>query len=331
VTDEFLVYAPVASRAQFDSETNRRVVAPFSEFWKRYHVDFERVVLDGGTDTLSIASKLSYFFSGIILRGKQSEPVPALVANYRHLPVYVVGDDQIPAVKILRDAGVAVTIGTAEGIAAWLKALPPRKVPTEYSWSVGDPNAHVLAHWVNVNVASAGGSMKVKADRATNVVEISDAKGITDVAVFLNDAIVDLSKPVKIVLNGKETGPAKEHPRSLDGMFEGSRVNIRSSRYYGWLYPVFFERLEVPEPKPDAAAAGDGTAPAAVDPEKDNDAKDYFRRGEEAQRGGDLERALLFYKRAIDVGESSVRAQAEAKVKELSAKAPPEKSGAAKR
>jgi hypothetical protein len=325
VTDRSLVYAPVASRAQFDSETNRRVVGPFSDFWKRYHVDFDRVVLDGGNDTLSIASKLSFFFSGIVVRGRQGDPNPALVVNYRHLPVYVVGDDKLPAVKVLRDAGVEVTLGTAEGLAAWLEALPPRKTPTEFTWHVGDPRSHVLAHWISVNEATANGQMKVKADREKNVVEVSDAKGITNVALFLNDRIVDLSKPVKIVLNGTETGPAKVYPRELDTMFDEARVSIRASRYYGWLFPVVFERLAVPEPKPEEKPEPG----KPVDEEKEADAREYFRRGEEAHRDGDVRRALLFFQKAVDVGDSSVRAQAEAKVKELSEKGAAAKSGAA--
>jgi hypothetical protein len=254
VLEDWLVFAPVATQAQFDSETNRRAVGPFSDFWKRYHVDFERVVLDGGKDTFSIASKLSFFFSGIVVRKGANAPDPALVGNYRHLPVYVVGDDDVPAVRVLRDAGVDVTEGAAEGLSTWLLTLRSRTVPTEFTWHVGDPRSHVLAHWISVNEATANGRMKVRADREKNVVEVSDAKGITNVTLFLNDRIVDLSRPVTIVLNGKETGPAKVYPRELDTMFDEARVSIRASRYYGWLYPVVFERLAIPEPVADEPA-----------------------------------------------------------------------------
>ena len=100
-----------------------------------------------------------------------------------------------------------------------------RHVPTTFRWYVQDRSREVLAHWVNVNEAEPESSMTVAVDRATNTVRV-DADGITDVAIFLNDRVVDLSRPVAFVLNGREEGPAKTYTRNIDTTFENEAVAI---------------------------------------------------------------------------------------------------------
>ena len=87
--------------------------------------------------------------------------------------------------------------------------------------------------------------MTVAVDRATNTVRV-DADGITDVAIFLNDRVVDLSRPVAFILNGREEGPAKTYTRNIDTTFENEAVAIRNTGYFGWLYPVLLMRMKIP-------------------------------------------------------------------------------------
>jgi hypothetical protein len=246
VLDEWIVFAPVASDARFGEQVGRRVTVPFSDFWKRYHVDFDRVVLDGGAHALDVAAAMPVFLAGVILRVPTVATDPRLFVNFAHVPVYVVGGEDAPVGADLRKRGVAVTTGTETGLSAWLDEVRRRGrvVPCGFRWFVGDPDLHRLAHWINVNSPIPSAELKVKVDRATNTISI-DAQGIEDLSLFLNDRIVDLSKPVKIVANGEERGPPKTFERKLDTMFEAERITIRRSRYFGWLYPVVLDALPI--------------------------------------------------------------------------------------
>jgi hypothetical protein len=176
--------------------------------------------------------------------------------------------------------------------------------------------------------------MTVAVDRETNTVRL-DADGITDVALFLNDDVVDLSKPVKLVLNGKSE-PPKTFTRNLDTMFENEAVAIRDTGYFGWLYPVLLMRLKIPVPeeqkpestggkdgKPAEGAAQEGTPTSSGSAEeRDAEAGVLFEKAEQFEKAGNVEKALTFFKKVV---------AAEAKVKELEAKAPapPAKAGSA--
>jgi hypothetical protein len=345
VTEEWMIVAPVSTRAQFDTDVIRRIVTPFREFWTHHHVDFDRVVLDGGDDVLGVAVSIPVFFNGLIVRGDPRTLDPKLAVNIAHLPIYVVGGEDAPAAKWLKGAGLTPTVGTADGVAEWLKGVreKPRKVPTEFKWRVKDRVRQVLAHWVNVNESEPDSDLAVKVDKETNTIEVT-AKGVTDVALFLNDRIVDLSKPVKLVLNGKSE-PPKTFTRNLDTMFENEAVAIRDTGYFGWLYPVLLMRLKIPVPeeqkpestggkdgKPAEGAAQEGTPTSSGSAEeRDAEAGVLFEKAEQFEKAGNVEKALTFFKKVVAVGASSFKEKAEAKVKELEAKAPapPAKAGSA--
>src|SRR5262245_57412015 len=90
--DGCIVYAPVAPNGKFSSggkiDTER---VNLSDMWKRYHVDFDRIVIDGGSDALLFAAGSAVFYAGVIVRGDTADVDPALVQNFAHLPVYIVG------------------------------------------------------------------------------------------------------------------------------------------------------------------------------------------------------------------------------------------------
>jgi hypothetical protein len=338
VAEEWLVFAPVASRANF---TAKKITTAFGEFWKRYHVDFDRVVLDGTKDALPLAASMPVFFAGVVVRadtaeGKNVDIDPALVANFAHIPVYVVGSEDAAVVKSLRAGGAMPKVGPADGLIPWLKAIPPRTTPTDFKWTVNDPDVHILANWINLNrIADADASLVVKTVREENAVRI-EAKGIENLSIFLNDRIVDLGKPVRITINGKDVQrPASDFQRKLDGTLDGDVISIRKSGYYGWLFPVLLNNVEVPKPEAPAptsaeekkptdggGAGGENPEPTSdVSPEeREADAQRYFAKAEEAEKEGNLPKALTLFQKAVGVGESTFRAKAEAKVKEIQAK-----------
>jgi hypothetical protein len=250
--DEWLVLAPVAPPGGWSLDGKPRVAALLGPFWhalRRYHVDFDRVVLEGGSEALALAASHGVFFAGVIVRGDDADVAPDVVPNFADLPVYVVGSDAVPAVAPMRRGGLEPDVGPPEGIPEWISHVR-RTVPKRFRWNVLDSARHALAHWVNVNETTRGAAVRtldvdvVDTEADPNTVRI-EAQGIENVTLFLNDRIVDLDRPVRIVANGRLVSGPAIHERSLDGTFTGDRLNLLRSRYYGWLHPVVLVSLPV--------------------------------------------------------------------------------------
>jgi hypothetical protein len=110
-----------------------------------------------------------------------------------------------------------------------------------------------------------------------NTVRI-DAVGIREITIFLNDALVDLDREVRVVVNGKPVEecqveaskpedsrvrlPAK-FARTIDGMFDRRTVSIRKSMFYGWLYPVALEHIAIETDAPPGSAVDASAAQRA--------------------------------------------------------------------
>ncbi|MHC5009720.1 MAG: hypothetical protein ACYTG6_02090, partial [Planctomycetota bacterium] len=95
--ETWMTLAPWAARAIFLEEDNsirhNFFTKVLTEFWKRYHVDYDRIILDGKDAAATIASAQPFLYAGLILRGGEVEA--ELVPNFAHLPVYVVGDEAL--------------------------------------------------------------------------------------------------------------------------------------------------------------------------------------------------------------------------------------------
>lgn len=88
------------------------------------------------------------------------------------------------------------------------------------------------AFWVRaegVDTSVEGTGFKASADRESNTITI-EASGMTRVTLFFNDRLVDLDKPVRVVLNGVETETQLE--RRLDLMLERVRLSGDPGRIY---------------------------------------------------------------------------------------------------
>jgi hypothetical protein len=329
--------APVTARAKFVEEdgTVRTAFTTdlLSDFWRRYHVDFDRIVLEGADAALAMACAHPIFYSGLVLRGGKVDP--ALVRNYAPLPVFVF-DETIE--KELKAAGHPdVTRGDAAALTAWMNSEKTvRKVPTKFSWSVKVPD-QTVAYWVNVvayDPVAAERSLVVEADPKTNVLKI-DAKAISEVTLFLNDRIVDLGKDVTLLLNGHEQ---KRPPpgRDFDGMMSSDTFKLRKSLYLGWLYPAKLVGLKIRPPKQASkpndkpATAPDKPAPKEIDPMAELAAQDFVEQAEKFEAQNDLAKALELYRKVLKEGYTSFQEKAAAKVKELEGKAGAAGTGAPK-
>jgi hypothetical protein len=266
VLDEFIVFAPVAQGAKFAVEgAIDASKLPLNAMWQRYHVDFDRIVIDGGSDALLFAAAHAVFYAGVIVRGDAADVDPAIVKNFAHRKIYVVGTHASAARKSLI-AGMMptenVTVGKEDGIHAWVRGLE-RAPPRKFAWVVRDKSAHRFAHWVNLDevdprVREPEMEVAVVPAEAGSQVRIT-SWGVRGLSLFLNDRLVDLERPVGVVVNGTPVKEAKvltglpagkrvDLPAKLDrdmdvALDHSPELSVRRSRYYSFLHPVV---LEVP-------------------------------------------------------------------------------------
>jgi len=360
VPDGWFVFAPVATRAQFSKDGKiDPTKIPLRELWTRYHVDVDRVVLEGGSDALAFAASQPQFFAGLIVRNEKAElPVPELVRNLSTLSIYVVGGAESPVVKALEAGGFPkerLKVGGAEGLPEWLAAKELRRVvPKVFTWTVKDPDVHAFAHWVNIEQVDAGGTVAptlkvevVDTAEAPNTIQVTSS-GIRSLSFFLSDDVVDLGREVKLIVNATPVREVKVHsPRSAEGKavklparFDAERTldNVfdlmpdfypRRQMYYGWLFPLAFVKVPVrtdraEEVCPTTQGKPPVETPAAPVDEaaalREKNALNYVTKAGENEEIGDFAKALKLYRKAVEEGESSVKAKAEAKVTELEAK-----------
>jgi pimeloyl-ACP methyl ester carboxylesterase len=184
-------------------------------------MDFDRVYLCGRGSGVAIATQIAGRFpdrfAGVIGRaGDVGEGSPA---NFRSLPTYFAGAGaqasafEAEVGKLGFGNCTVDPDGKEEDVWAWIQEHPRDANPAEVTLVPGDPFP-TRAYWLQVPHSEYGGSASVhaKADRETNTIVI-EAEGTSDVAVYFNDTIVDLDKPVTVICNGAQH--VDEIPRSL--------------------------------------------------------------------------------------------------------------------
>jgi hypothetical protein len=260
------VLAPVVPRARWIPEeppvSFHPVLDPLRATWVRYDVDYDRIVIDGGSEALTFAAARPHVFAGVIVRGVAADLDPTLVANLAGMPVYVVGTQESAAARTLARGdhpGGRVRIGGADGLGAWL-ATVRRTLPKSFHWTMKDEGMR-LAHWVQVNVAETAvtPTMDVEVvDTAENPNTVRlTTSGVRGLSLLLNDDVVDLGREVRVVVNGAplktlwirepagEVQPLRlpaRLSRSLDGTFR----RLRRSLAYGMLFPCTLDGILIP-------------------------------------------------------------------------------------
>ncbi|MDF1702146.1 MAG: hypothetical protein P1V36_13405, partial [Planctomycetota bacterium] len=258
--ESWLILAPEAPAAEFvqpDGSLHiQRVVVPFQAFWQRYHVDFERVILEGRTAALDLAATFPYWLAGLVLRGGTLDARRrTLVPNFEWLPVFVVDDEALAAQ--LRGAGhKAVATGTSAEALAWMQNQR-RRLPTSYRWDATHP-LHARSPWVQVEARDPGAAkatLKVtRVDTPTdpNTIRITSV-GVRTLSVLLDDRIVNLDRPVRIVINGRLCQTARvshaRFARDFKQLWAGKPFRLRHTRRYMDLVPAQAAHIDVPDPR----------------------------------------------------------------------------------
>jgi len=348
VPEGWILFAPVATRARFVEEGQvKSDRVPLKAVWQRYPVDFNRILLEGGSDALQFAASYPAFYAGVVVRGEAADVDPEQVRNLGGMPVYVVKekDKEPPAVASLQKGGHPadrLTVGPVDKLPEWLNAQR-RVAPKAFHWICKDPSAQRLAHWVNLDrlddppVVPTLEVAVLDTQEDPNTVTLK-TKGVRSLTLFLSDQIVDLDRPVRVLVNGKPATEARiessaqggtavtlprKFDRTVDAMLDRKGLSIRKSLYFGWLYPVVLEGIQIKgdyvepgdtPPAPDAAGASDKDL-------SEGKAKTYLEKAAEHEKAGRLATARGLYEKIVALGETTAKGEAQAKVKELEGKA----------
>ncbi len=204
-------------------------------------IDFNRIFLAGSAKGFSAAAATAaaypQLFAGLVGIGD----VPAVDAtNFRSLPtLFVNGGEGAKAIQSkVTDLGFGNSSeGGVADVWAWMGKTRREPYPLKISFSPTSDNAR-RAHWISLEGTRVSENPHVEAtvDRASNTVSIETQK-ISDIVVYLNDALVDMEKPVKVVFNG--TPHEQTVPRNAVEM-------IRSQYFGGDWGRVFMGSVKVP-------------------------------------------------------------------------------------
>jgi len=293
------------------------------------------------------AAARSLYFAGLIVRGDKADVKPGLVRNFSNLAVYIVGTEGSAALKSLKAGGFPmdrVKVGGPEGLAEWLKGVR-RVVPKSFSWAIGEGSLNTMtqAHWVSIGLYDEGpASMEVE------VVDTPDdpntlrlkTKLVRIVSVFLSDRLVDLNRPVRVVVNGKPLAKARvivggsdekevklpfKLDRSFDQVFDNRDISMRKTQYFGWLYPAEIAlKISTDDAPPSTATTASVSLPPPPEnmSQEEQLARQYFDKALTAEKSGDVAKAKQLYTKALEQGETTIRANIEERLKALESSAP---------
>lgn len=230
------------------------VPAALSMIKRRYAVDENRVVLSGasmgGFGTWNIGLRYPDRFSGLMpfcggisrmeFTGGRDERMRAILLNAFNTPVYFIHGDQDEVVPVgperwtrdeLKTLGYDATYVEVpkgkhdlrkewpelrKGIDPWLAARLRKPHPAEVKH-------HAIAsycpqsYWVRIADFS-GASAEVKASIKNQTITFT-SKGAKKVTFYLDEALVDLAKPVKVMMGARKLFEGKVKP-SVDVVLE---------------------------------------------------------------------------------------------------------------
>lgn len=185
------------------------VMNVFAVVKDEFALDYDRVFLAGAgkgfAAAVATASAFPQLFTGIIAHGTVE---PADARNLRNMPSLIVGGgaggqtfrDQVAELGF--DNCEVSDEATPADVWAWIEGRKRDPYPQRITFAPITPGARG-AHWLRVDDfdLAEGPWVDAVADRESNTITI-DADEISFVEVMLNDELVDMDEPVKIVVNG---------------------------------------------------------------------------------------------------------------------------------
>lgn len=208
-----------------------------------YAIDVDRVFLAGKGVAVPLAMRVGQFFphvfAGIVGRaGDASADLDP--TNFRNLPLLFAGGganstafEKAATAQGIQGCTLAPDAKEADVI-AWMKEHPREANPATVTLAPRDQRMRA-AYWVEVDGFEPTGapSVKVGVERDANRVAV-EASGIASVSLYFNDLIVDMGKPIEVVVNG--TKQEVKLPRRLDFALDQAFRSGDCGRVYTNLY-----------------------------------------------------------------------------------------------
>jgi hypothetical protein len=191
--------------------------------------DPRRLFLDGDGDAALFASYYPGIFAGVICRGAPPEGITG--ENLSNTKVLVVGPPELA--KKAGEADIsplkADSIPDETGIVEWLQKCPQKEWNPPKIKHRTNSSSLAANFWIDADVDAVDPktpmgnfpAYEAEANRETNEIIITANDRVRTLRVFLNDKLVDLDKPIKIIVNGATKYEGKE-TRELDSMFTNS-------------------------------------------------------------------------------------------------------------
>ncbi len=177
---------------------------------ERFAVDFDRVFVAGRAKgvpaALAAGNHGPQRFAGVI--GRAGDAGELRPDNFSNLPTYFAGGGaearafEAAAREAGHDNSRFQADGKEQDIWSWMVNHPRRSHPERVVLVPGDPFP-TRAYWLQVNPSAPRCRATAAIERATNTVRI-DTQGIANATLFLNDTLVDLSRPVRVICNDVE-------------------------------------------------------------------------------------------------------------------------------
>ncbi len=194
-------------------------------------IDRDKIFLAGREASvpaiLEIGAMFHDRFAGII--GRTGDIGDTGWENFRNLPTYLAGAGEKASAfeKKIQEAGYNNTTvkpdGTEDEIWEWMQATSRASYPEHVTLYPGSPTPY-RAYWVELPRGGNEDGAKVDAviDRGSNTITV-EAEGIRSVRLFYNDALLDLDKPVRVIVNKveHETVIPRRLEDALDWIFDG--------------------------------------------------------------------------------------------------------------
>jgi len=223
-----------------------RVMLLMRTMSETYALDFNRIYLGGKgvglTHAGTIADKFPDRFAGLIGRAGDLGDLGA--QNFQNLPSYFAGGGA--KVTAFRDSAKELgwdncTLepeGKEQDIWNWIQGHSRPAYPQEVVLAPGSPLPRRSA-WLEVPPSDYAATARIRAriDRAANTITI-DGTGVTDCVVYLNDAMLDLDKPIAVTANGVESQVqvARSHKAFLTNIYSGrsdpGRVFVAAQNFH---------------------------------------------------------------------------------------------------
>jgi hypothetical protein len=198
------------------------VMAAVGSMLKEFQVDANRTFLVGSGKAFAAvettAASFPQTFAGLIGLGDAAANDLGSYENFRNLPTLFSQESEgTKAIKAKVDEfgygnctisatgaeGEAKVEGTPAQTWEWIGKNVRNAYPKHITFAPKSDFARA-ANWVSLSgiQASEGPKVEAKADRAENTITI-DAEKVANLVVYLNDELIDMSKPVRFVINGK--------------------------------------------------------------------------------------------------------------------------------